>query len=134
GEVNNVSLEEWAKQKRTSSYSLHAERGKILDNNGMTLAYDQPTYRLYAVVDEAFSENQKNPQHVTDPEETAEQLAEVLDADTKEFLTNLEGGIKKDKTQVGLGKQGKRLSQQQKDEITSLKLPGIYFTKEAMWY
>src|SRR5690625_1021880 len=134
GEVNNVSLEEWAKQKRTSSYSLHAERGKILDNNGMTLAYDQPTYRLYAVVDEAFSENQKNPQHVTDPEETAEQLAEVLDADTKDFLTNLEAGIKNDKTQVEFGKQGKGLSQQQKDEITNLKLPGINFTKEAMRY
>src|SRR5690625_7737839 len=28
GEVNNVSLEQWAKQKRTSSYSLHAERSE----------------------------------------------------------------------------------------------------------
>src|SRR5699024_1928714 len=100
---------------------LHAERGKILDNNGMTLAYDQPTYRLYAVVDETFSENQKNPQHVTDPKETAEQLAEVLDADAEDFLTNLETGIKNDKTQVEFGKQGKGLSQQQKDEITNLK-------------
>src|SRR5690625_867788 len=78
GEVNNVSLEQWAKQKRTSSYSLHAERGKILDNNGMALAYDQPTYRLYAIVDEAFSENQKTPQHVENPEERSEEHTSEL--------------------------------------------------------
>lgn len=134
GEVNNISLEDWAKQKRTSSYSLHAERGKILDSNGMVLAYDQPTYRLYAIVDEAFSENQKTPQHVQDPEETAEQLAEVLEAEKADFLAILKEGIETGKTQVEFGKKGKGLSQQMKDEINDLKLPGINFTKEAMRY
>ena len=134
GEVNNVSLEQWAKQKRTSSYSLHAERGKILDNNGMALAYDQPTYRLYAIVDEAFSENQKTPQHVEDPEKTAEKLSDILDVEKEDILTTLNAGIKNGRTQVEFGKQGKGLSQQQKDDITAMKLPGINFNKEAMRY
>src|SRR5699024_10961023 len=134
GEVNNVSLEQWAKQKRTSSYSLHAERGKILDNNGMALAYDQPTYRLYAIVDEAFSENQKTPQHVEDPEKTAEKLSDILNVEKEDILTTLNAGIKNGRTQVEFGKQGKGLSQQQKDDITAMKLPGINFNKEAMRY
>src|SRR5699024_5833189 len=50
GEVNNVSLEEWAEKKRTSSYSISAERGKIFDKNGMILAYDRPTYRIFAII------------------------------------------------------------------------------------
>src|SRR5690625_2265527 len=134
GEVNDVSLEKWAKEKRTSSYSIPAERGRIYDRTGMTLAYDQPTFRLYATVDEAFSENQKNPQHVEDPEKTAEKLANLLDADEDELLSILESGIENDKTQVEFGKSGRGISQQTKEEIEDLNLPGINFMKESMRY
>src|SRR5699024_5885865 len=54
GEVADVSLEEWAKEKRTASYTIDAERGKIFDNNGMMLAYDRPTFRIYAILNEAY--------------------------------------------------------------------------------
>lgn len=134
GEVSNVSLEEWAKQKRTSSYSISAERGDIVDRNGMTLAYDQPTYRLYAIIDEAFSENQKNLHHVADPEETAEKLATVLEADKDKFLSVLQSGIENGKIQVEFGKEGRGISQQTKEDIEDLNLPGINFSKEAMRY
>src|SRR5699024_6313679 len=134
GEVNDVSLEKWAKEKRTSSYSLPAERGRIYDRTGMTLAYDQPTFRLYATVDEAYSENQKSPKHVVDPEETAEKLANLLEADKDELLSILENGIENDKTQVEFGKSGRGISQQTKDEIEDLNLPGINFIKESMRY
>lgn len=134
GEVNNVSLEEWAKEKRTSSYTLPAERGKIFDNNGMTLAYDRPVFRIYAILDKAYTGDSDKPKHVVDPEKTAASLGPLLDMDEKEILQRLEDGIKDDQFQVEFGEAGKELSQQTKDEITALKIPGIDFTKEAIRY
>lgn len=134
GEIDNVSLKEWAKQKRTSSYKLDAERGKIYDHNGVTLAYDRPTYRLYAILDEAYSENQKEPKHVTNPEKTAEMLAPLLDVDEKEVLSKLNQGMKEDKFQVEFGKAGKDLSQQEKEDIEALNLPGLNFKEETIRY
>ncbi len=133
-EINGVSLEEWADKQRTSSYTLPAERGKIYDSNGMTLAYDRPTYRLYAIVDESYSEDLEEPKHVKDPEKTAELLAPLLDMKESEVLEQLNAGIEKNKFQVEFGNNGKELSQQKKDEIAALDLPGINFKEEAIRY
>jgi len=134
GEVDDVSLEEWAKEKRTASYSLPAERGKIFDNNGMTLAYDRPTFRIYAILDEAYTGDSDELKHVKDPEKTAASLAPLLNMDEKEIFQRLNEGIKNDKFQVEFGKSGKQLSQETKDEITELEIPGINFDKEAIRY
>jgi len=57
GEVSDVSLIDWANEKRETSLVLSAERGKIFDNNGMTLAYNRPAYRLFAIIDPEYSKN-----------------------------------------------------------------------------
>ncbi|CDQ40212.1 MULTISPECIES: penicillin-binding protein [Virgibacillus] len=132
GEINDVSLEEWADKKRTASYTLPAERGKIYDSNGMTLAYDRPTYRLYAIVDEAYSEDLEEPKHVKDPEKTAEMLAPLLDMEESDILKRLKTGIEEDRFQVEFGTNARELSQQKKDEIAALDLPGINFEEEAV--
>lgn len=134
GEVNNISLEEWADQKRTASYTLPAERGKILDKNGMILAYDRPTYRVFAVLDEAYSENPEKPRHVVDVDKTAEALAPILEVDASMIRDSLQAGLDADppRFQVEFGNAGRQLSQNKKEEIEELKLPGIYFDEEAM--
>ncbi|PAV29910.1 penicillin-binding protein [Virgibacillus profundi] len=134
GEINNISLEEWADKKRTNTYSLSAERGKIFDKNGMTLAYDMPTFRVIAIVDEAYSGNSEEPKHVNDPEKTAKMLAPLLDVDASYILERLENGIENEKWQVEFGKEGRELSQQEKDEIDALDIPGIIFEKEPIRY
>ncbi|SDQ63054.1 penicillin-binding protein [Virgibacillus salinus] len=131
-EINNVSLDEWAKEKRTASYTLDAERGKIFDKNGMTLAYDRPTFRIQAIVDESYTQDQEEPLHVKNPEETAEMLAPLLDTEQGYLLERLEKGIKKDQFQVEFGNVGKELSQQTKEKIENLNLSGITFQKEAV--
>ncbi|WP_330948429.1 penicillin-binding protein [Virgibacillus sp. MG-45] len=134
GVVDNVSLKDWAKEKRTASYSIEAERGKIYDSSGMLLAYDRPTFRLYAIVDKAYSKNLKEPKHVEDPEKTAEMLAPLLNMDKTYIVKQIKDGIEKGRTQVEFGAKGKQLSQKKKEEIEALKLPGINFTEEAIRY
>ncbi|HLQ97130.1 MAG TPA: penicillin-binding protein [Candidatus Dormibacteraeota bacterium] len=136
GEVANVSLAEWAKEKRTTTYFLNSERGKIFDKNGMTLAYNRLTYRLYAIIDEEYTVNSKDPKHVDDPQKTAELLAPILDVEEDFILERIENGLKADpkRFQVEFGNAGKELSQETKDEIEALELPGIQFENEAIRY
>lgn len=132
GEVNGISLDDWAAKKRTSSYSLHANRGKILDDNGMTLAYDMPTFEMYAIVDESYSKDSEDPIHVDDPGKTASALAPILDVDESYIKERIEKGIDNDQFQVEFGKVGKDLDQKTKEEIEELDLPGIQFDKQYM--
>ncbi|WP_096269975.1 penicillin-binding protein [Paucisalibacillus globulus] len=134
GVVEGVSLDEWANKVRTTSYTLDSERGKIYDKNGMTLAYDMPTFRMYAIVDEKFSENLEEKQHVVDPEETAKKLAPLLNAEEAYILERLNVGIEDNRSQVEFGSIGKEISLQTKDEIEALKLPGIRFVQENIRY
>lgn len=134
GVVEGVSLDDWAKGVRTTSYKLESERGKIYDKNGMTLAYDMPTFRMYAVIDEKFSENLEEPQHVMDPVETAEKLAPLLNAEKDYILDRINLGIDKELSQVEFGSVGKGISLHTKDDIEALGLPGIKFIKENIRY
>ncbi|WP_010096788.1 penicillin-binding protein [Ornithinibacillus scapharcae] len=134
GVVEGVSLDEWAEGVRTTSYKLESERGKIYDKNGMTLAYDMPTFRMYAIVDKKFSENLEEPQHVVDPEETAEKLAPLLNAEKDYILNTITNGIDNKRSQVEFGSIGKGIPLHTKDDIEDLGLPGIKFIKENIRY
>ncbi|MEC0301418.1 penicillin-binding transpeptidase domain-containing protein [Terribacillus saccharophilus] len=131
GEVAGVNLKEFAESKRTDSYTLEATRGKILDRNGMELAYDQPTYSIYAIVSEKYSADKDHPIHVTDVDKTAEEIADIIDADTEDLKDRLQKGIDEGLWQVEFGSAGRGLSQDQKKQIEDLDLPGIQFTEEA---
>lgn len=134
GEVQKVSLTELAQQKRQASAILASERGKIFDNNGMLLAFDRPTYRVYAIVDETYSKNAATALHVEDPKKTAEQLSTVLDIEPSEMEEKMKSGLKGDAFQVEFGSKGKNLNQLKMNEIKDLKLPGINFTEESLRY
>ncbi len=134
GEVKGVTLEEWAEKKRTSSYSIDANRGKIVDRSGMTLAYDRPTYTLYAIVRESYSKGLDDPKHVVDIEKTAEKLAPILDMSESEVSSIIENGRENDMFQVEFNSNGRYLSQEKKNKIDSLNLPGINFISEAKRY
>ncbi|KNE20080.1 penicillin-binding protein [Virgibacillus pantothenticus] len=131
-EIDGVSLKKWADKQRTSTYKLPAERGKIYDNNGMTLAYDQPSYRIFAIVQEAYSDGAEEPRHVKEPRKTAEQLAPLLDMKESDIEKRLQEGIDNDRFQVEFGNKGRQLSLQKKEEIEELELPGIHFKEETV--
>jgi penicillin-binding protein 2B len=131
GEVAGKNLIKYAADKRTDAYKLEATRGKILDRNGMELAYDQPTYSIYAIVTEEYSTDKDNPIHVTDVDKTAEEIAAIIGADPADLKKRLQKGIDDDLWQVEFGAAGSGLSQDQKKKIEELDLPGIQFTEEA---
>ncbi|TMN23489.1 penicillin-binding protein [Lentibacillus cibarius] len=134
GEIDNVSLEKWAEEKRTTSYTLDSQRGKIYGRNGMTLAYDRPVYRIQAIVRDSYTTNPEDPRHVKNPEKTAEKLAPLLDTDKNYILRRLTKAIEQERFQVEFGNAGKELSQQTKERIEKLELPGIRFKEESIRY
>lgn len=142
GEVNNVSLKEWATDKREVSYPLKAERGKIYDNSGVMLAYDRPVFRMYAIIDSSYSTNKKDTLHVKDSKTTAKEIAKYLDVDAEQIEKKLEKAIKENeklpiderKFQIEFGTAGKNISQTIKNEIEKENIPGINFIEEAIRY
>ncbi|WP_080874840.1 penicillin-binding protein [Oceanobacillus timonensis] len=134
GEVGGVSLDDWAEEQRTASYKMNAERGQIMDKNGMVLAYDRPAYRMYAILDEAYSENSPEALHVSNTEETAETLASILDEDKNEIKQILDEAVQSERFQVEFGQLGRQLTQQEKEEIEESGIPGIYFDEEPKRY
>lgn len=134
GEVDDVSLAEWAKEMRETEVVLKAERGKIYDQDGKLLVYNRPTFRLYAVLDPEISEGRNDPIHVVDVEETAEKIAPLIDMEQDEIERILVNGQEEGRFQVEFGKKGRNLSQQTMEEIKALELPGLNFMEDSFRY
>lgn len=132
GEVDDVSLDEWAKAIREAEMKLKSERGKIFDENGKLLAYNRPTYRIYAVLNPEMSVHSPTPRHVIDAEDTAKQLAPILEMDEAEITKVITEGQAANKWQVEFGKKGKDLSKQTMEDISALQLPGINFMEDSL--
>src|SRR5699024_8566295 len=134
GEANDVALLDWAEAKRSASMELEADRGKIYDHNGMILAYTRPTYNVNAVLDEEYTENQPEQMHVTETKKTAEKLAPLLDMKPGKLKEKLDEGIKEDRFQIEFGTKGKFLTEEEKEDVQKLELPGIYLMENASHY
>ncbi len=127
GEVGGFSLAAKAQQKHTSEGTLEGVRGVIYDRTGDVIAEDTTAYTLVAVLDEKMTTNPKKPNHVTDPEKTARELAKIIDMKESEIYSILT----KDQFQVEFGKAGRDISHQTKKEIEAFKLPGITFKRDS---
>lgn len=121
------ALAAYAEEKYSKSRTIMATRGSILDRNGDPLAVDTASYRLIAILSPTVTpEGAKTPSHVTDPEKTAEILADYIEMEEEkiyELLTT-------DAFQVEFGMAGRNLTYEEKTEIEQLGLPGITFLKE----
>lgn len=98
---------------------IEANRGLILDRNGVILADNLTTTSLVLI-----------PNQIKDKETTSKELASIL-------------GVSKEKMDKHVNKissiervhpEGRRLSYEVADKISSLELPGVYLVKEAKRY
>lgn len=127
GEVGSQPLAAKAQQKYSRQGTLEAARGVIYDRNGGVIAEDTSSYTLIAILDKKMTTNPKKPNHVTDPQKTARELAKFIDMEESKIYSLLT----KDQFQVEFGKAGRDITQQMKKEIEALKLPGITFRRDS---
>ncbi|QWH17888.1 PASTA domain-containing protein [Bacillus mycoides] len=118
GVVHNVNVKDLADEQQNKNGVLEANRGTIYDQNGKVLVQDSTTYRIVV--------NLKGKDKLKDKEDTAQRLADALEVDKEEIMKNFHEG----RTQVEIGKIGRNLSREAKEEIKHLKIPGVSFTTE----
>jgi penicillin-binding protein 2B len=128
GEVEGQALAAKAAQKYLRTEVLKASRGTIYDRQGEVIAEDASSYSLIAILDENATTDQKHPNHVTDPEKTARELANYISMSEEEIYNLL---TKKGRYQVEFGPAGRDLPHHVKKKIEQLHLPGITFVKDT---
>lgn len=123
--VNGTEINVLAEKVWTDTKIIEAKRGSIYDRKGNVLAQDIPSYTIYAIVDESY------PNHVKDPEKTAELLAPILGLQKEEIENKLN---QEGRFQVEFGSHGRKLTQAKKNKIEELGLDGIGFVRQSKRY
>lgn len=127
--VDDEDLTAHGNAKFARSQINAADRGNILDREGNVLASDMESYRIALILDEDY------PDHVNNPEETAEILSDIIGMDADDIMERIEDGQEQDRMQVELGRQGQDITYNQKLEMEELKqdqkLGGVTFTTET---
>jgi len=95
---------------------VEANRGRILDRNGVVLADNLTTTSLVLV-----------PNQIKDKKRTASELAEILNVSYDEMATH----VNKVTSIERVHPEGRRLSYDVAERISSLNLPGVYLVKES---
>ncbi|SFC05129.1 penicillin-binding protein 2B [Bacillus sp. OV322] len=127
GKAGGQVLAARIEKKYKKVHPIEAERGKILDSKGEVIAEDTSSFTLKAVLDKSVTLNKNKPNNVVDPEGTAEKLSKYIKMDKEAIYERL---TKKGAFEVELGPSGKDLSNDVKQKIEKLALPGIYFTRD----
>lgn len=134
--VEGTDLVEESKKTTIAKKVIKADRGRIYDNAGNLLAQNVNSYTLIAYLDPERTEHEDKPRHVVDKELTATKLSEILTTPTREVkkeyilkLLNQEGLY-----QTEFGVAGKGLTENVKQRIEALDLPGLDFVKTSRRY
>lgn len=122
--VDGVDLSEQIDNLYSRSSILPAKRGTIYDIGGNPIAMDATSYSLVGVLTDKWSQDEKNPQHIIDKEQTAEALAKHIDMSNSEILSLLN---QENVDQVEFGLAGTNLSYGIKAAIEEEELNGIFF-------
>lgn len=95
---------------------IEANRGKILDTNGIVLADNLTTASLVLI-----------PNQIKNKEEVAESLAKILNVSYEEMYKH----VSKKTSMERVHPEGRRLSYEITDKISNLKYDGVYLIKES---
>lgn len=98
---------------------IEANRGLILDRNGVILADNLTTTSLVLI-----------PNQIKDKDDTSQKLADILGISKEE----MDKHVNKITSIERVHPEGRRLSYEIADQISSLELPGVYLVKEAKRY
>lgn len=113
-ELNELANSLWSR-----NLPIKADRGLILDRNGVVLAKNLTTTSLVLI-----------PNQIKDKESTAQKLAAILNVDYKEIYKH----VSKKTSIERVHPEGRQLSYEIADKINSLNLDGVYLVKESKRY
>lgn len=121
GTVDGVDLNQLGTSLHSIGQVIEARRGTIFDRNEQTIATDALSYKMIAVLTDAWSPIEK-PIHIQNPEAVADVLDEYLTMKKSEILDKLTSSA----AQVEFGADGSNLSYDQKNKIEeALKAEGL---------
>lgn len=129
-EVHGEDLRALAEAKYQEARILPGKRGTIHTRDGGVIAEEVPSYAITAILSQAQGPNH----YVKDVAETAKKLSEVTEMEEAFLRERLEDGVRRSKYQIELGKEARGLTYEQKEEIESLRLPGIVIEEETRRY
>ena len=112
-------LKEFANDLWSRDLEIEADRGKILDRNGVVLADNLTTTSLMLV-----------PNQIKDKELACKRLSEILGVSYDEMKKH----VYKKTSIERVHPEGRRLSSEIADKIKELNLDGVYLVKEAKRY
>ena len=117
--VNYVKLNELASDLWSRELPIAADRGRILDRNGIVLADNITTTSLVLI-----------PNQITDKEQASISLSKILGVSKEE----MDKHVYKETSIERVHPEGRRLSYEVADEIDKLNLSGVYLVKESKRY
>ncbi len=129
--IDGINLKELASKRTTKTDVLPATRGTIYTSDEEVVAQNVSSYDIIAYLDPSRTEDEDKPQHVVDKENTAKQLAPILDMSEEEILALLS---KEGIYQTEFGSKGRGLTEITKEKIEALQLPGIDFIEKQKRY
>jgi len=117
--IDYEKLNKLANSLWSRNLPIEAERGKILDRNGVVLADNLTTTSLVLI-----------PNQILDKEKVATDLANILNVSYEEMLKH----VSKKTSIERVHPEGRRLSYEIADRINALNYDGVYLVKEAKRY
>ena len=112
-------LNEYASDLWSRDLPIEANRGLILDRNGVVLADNLTTTSLVLI-----------PNQIKDKDKVTKSLAEILNVSYEEMKKH----VYKRTSIERVHQEGRRLSYDIAEKISNLKLDGVYLVKEAKRY
>ena len=112
-------LNEYAKDLWSRDLPIEANRGLILDRNGVVLADNLTTTSLVLI-----------PNQIKDKEKVTKQLADILNVS----FDDMKEHVYKNTSIERVHPEGRRLSYDIAEQISNLNIEGVYLVKEAKRY
>lgn len=117
--IDYKKLNKYASDLWSRDLPIEADRGLILDRNGVVLADNLTTTSLVLI-----------PNQIKNKQETTKKIAEILNISNKEMKKH----VYKKTSIERVHPEGRRLSYDIAEKIANLKLDGVYLVKEAKRY
>ena len=112
--LNTLAKDLWSRD-----LEIEADRGKILDRNGIILADNLTTTSLVLV-----------PSQIKEKEKATKELSSILDISYEEMKKHIYKNVSIERVHP----EGRRLSYEIADKIQSLNIEGVYLVKESKRY